>query len=435
MPRGRSNLILAAVLLGLLLLSVAGPSLAEWDVGRGGSTRTGRSEVRPLVRANVLESWIENGLGGNHLGSPVVAELDGRKVIFVGSKDNNLYAINSDGSSKWTYQTGGAVYSTPAVGDVNGDGKLEVVFSSLDGWLYTVSAENGVLVWKFNIGKASQAAPLIYNINGDGKNEVVFNLGYPSTVYELRPYVYALRGDDGAVLWTISIDGNVFSAPSAADVDGDGKVEVVFGSVNGRVYVVSGENGEIRWSRQVGRIYSTVPIADLDNNGQLDLVVCTWDNGVHALRASDGQPLWWVSSIPYVQTDPAVGDVDGDGVPEVVVPSRSGWVYCLSGEDGSLKWSFMANNAVLSSPILADVDGDGILNVIFGTDSARMENREGENGRLYILRGSDNSVVWSYLGEGCFRSEPVVVLDNDGWIRILATEYTTSFVRVFRVTG
>jgi outer membrane protein assembly factor BamB len=423
------------VLLGLLLLSVAGPSLAEWDVGRGGPTRTGRSEVRPFVRANVLESWIEKGLGGNHLGSPVVAELDGQKVIFVGSRDNNLYAINSDGSSRWAYQTGGSVYSTPAVGDINGDGKLEVVFSSLDGWLYAVSAENGSLVWKFNMGKASQAAPLIYDVNSDGKNEVVFNLGYPSTIYELRPYVYALRGDNGVVLWTISIDGNVFSAPSAADVDNDGEVEVVFGSVNGKVYVVRGENGEIKWSRKVGRIYSTVPIADLDNDGQLDLVVCTWDNGIHALRASDGEPLWWVSSISYVQTDPAVGDIDGDGVLEVVVPSRPGWVYCLRGEDGSLMWSFEANNEMLSSPILADVNGDGILNVVFGTDSARIAGKEGENGRLYILKGSDNSVVWSYLGEECFRSEPAIVQNYDGCVLILATEYRTSFVRVFRVTG
>ncbi|MGC2763169.1 MAG: PQQ-binding-like beta-propeller repeat protein, partial [Candidatus Binatus sp.] len=64
-------------------------------------------------------------------------------TIYFGSSDNNLYAINPNGTLKWTFATGDVILSSPATG---ADGTIYV--GSLDGYLYAVNA-NGTLKWAF----------------------------------------------------------------------------------------------------------------------------------------------------------------------------------------------------------------------------------------------------------------------------------------------
>ena len=64
-------------------------------------------------------------------------------TIYVGSSDSKLYAINYDGSKKWSYKTNGAVRSTPAVSN---DGII--YFGSDDKHLYAINPD-GSLKWRF----------------------------------------------------------------------------------------------------------------------------------------------------------------------------------------------------------------------------------------------------------------------------------------------
>eukprot|EP01137_Pigoraptor_chileana_P021203 Opistho-2@84636 len=58
---------------------------------------------------------------------------------------------------QWSYQTGGAIYSSPAV---NGN---RVVLGSGDGSVYCFSADKGKLLWQFKTGAAVLGCPLIYD--------------------------------------------------------------------------------------------------------------------------------------------------------------------------------------------------------------------------------------------------------------------------------
>jgi outer membrane protein assembly factor BamB len=88
---------------------------------------------------------------GNHLwdgscgsieGSPVIAN-DG--TIYIGSRNNYLYALNPDGSRKWRYKTRGRIAASPVIGD---DGTLYVTTQDARrDVLYAISAE-GKLLWK-----------------------------------------------------------------------------------------------------------------------------------------------------------------------------------------------------------------------------------------------------------------------------------------------
>ena len=68
-------------------------------------------------------------------------------VVYVGSDDNKMYALNAaTGTKEWSYSTGGSVVSSPAV--VNG----VVYFGSEDDYVYALNAATGVKEWSYQTG-------------------------------------------------------------------------------------------------------------------------------------------------------------------------------------------------------------------------------------------------------------------------------------------
>src|ERR1700722_7493986 len=111
--------------------------------------------------------------------SPAI--VDG--VVYFGSEDHNVYALNArTGAKLWSYTTGNQVYSPPAV--VHGT----VYIGSDDGNVYALNARTGTLLWKHLIGDYLLAAPTI--VNG-----VAYIGAWDSNVY-------ALNAHTGAKLWS-----------------------------------------------------------------------------------------------------------------------------------------------------------------------------------------------------------------------------------------
>ena len=78
-------------------------------------------------------------------------------TVYFGSyrNDNKTYAVNGDGTLKWTFLTGNGISSSPTV-----DGDVVYVGSS-DGWLYALQGVNGALKWKVTTGRSDVTAPLV----------------------------------------------------------------------------------------------------------------------------------------------------------------------------------------------------------------------------------------------------------------------------------
>jgi hypothetical protein len=76
-------------------------------------------------------------------------------TIYVGSSDGRLYALDSDGSEKWSFATGNVIFSSPAIG---ADGTVYI--GSFDGRLYAVNSD-GSEKWSFATGYWVQSSPAI----------------------------------------------------------------------------------------------------------------------------------------------------------------------------------------------------------------------------------------------------------------------------------
>ena len=140
----------------------------------------------------------------------------------------------------WSYTTGWWVYSSPALGDIDGDGKLEMVVGSGDLKVYALNGEDGSFLWSYTTDYWISSSPALGDIDGDGKLEVV--------VGSWDNKVYGLNGENGSFLWSYTTGSNVIESPALGDIDGDGKLEVVVGSDDYKVYGMNGENGSFVWS-------------------------------------------------------------------------------------------------------------------------------------------------------------------------------------------
>ena len=89
---------------------------------------------------------------GDVWSSPAVA--DG--IVYVGSFDRYLYAVNAtDGSKVWSFKTGGTIFTSPAVAN------NVVYIGSDDHNIYALDAQSGSLIWNYTTGGAAECSPTV----------------------------------------------------------------------------------------------------------------------------------------------------------------------------------------------------------------------------------------------------------------------------------
>ena len=284
--------------------------------------------------------------------------------VFVYSQSNNI---------KWQYRVNDASYGQSAAADIDNDGKLEIVFGCYrnDSMIYALNAEDGTLLWKFNARTAfaegcNDVAPILYDINNDKTPEVIV----PASC---NPKTFCFDGKTGKVLWEAPTRGSD-SPPTIADIDGDGKAEILHGQFGGYVICLNAEDGSKAWEITVDSdswIQTAPTIVDLDKDNKPDFVVASWNfygkSKVYAYRGYDRQLLWSYPVRDYVYHGTAVADLDNDDKPELVIGDYSGALYCLNAENGTLAWEYiMPEYFYNGSPAsIADIDGDDSCEIVF----------------------------------------------------------------------
>jgi len=417
---------------------------------------------RVLPSSACTESRANNKL----YSSPTIGDLygNGSKAIVIGygglggrNCDGGVSAFRAnDGKLLWNFslkkfgkkekfgaQSRG-VFSTPALADTDGDGKLEVGFGSFDRNVYLLNY-NGTVRWYYNAADTVWSSATFYNVDQDPDLEMIIGTDISKNTKINPPthnggYLYAFKTkarkkkkilfrDSSAFVWKTDFDQVLYSSPVVADVlSSNPGPEVIIGSgcyfptnTNDKlgkwISIVNPKNGRIlQQLRTTGCLSSTVAVGDIDKDGKLEVVATV--NGsksiggdgksrISAWKAENPEPFW--STIPnelgqhdsfggHFQS-PAIADLNQDGALEVVaangfaigiydgatgIPLTCQSSSCVNG------FTLRAKKVIKSTPSIADINQDGVLDLVVGAgDSSK---------RRGVL------LSWSYfstlLGEG-----------------------------------
>ncbi len=159
--------------------------------------------------------------------SPLVADLngDGSVDIVIAYGDGRLMAYDHQGEVGWEAVCAGAIYSSPSVIGPGSAG-ARVIVGSDDCNVHAVDM-TGATVWQFETGAAVRSSPVVVPERVAGTECIVIG----SDDGSLR-----VLDRDGHELEVYTTGGPILGAPCIADINDDGLAEIVIGSYDHRVY-------------------------------------------------------------------------------------------------------------------------------------------------------------------------------------------------------
>lgn len=152
----------------------------------------------------------------------------------------------------------------------------------------------------------------------------------------------------------------VKSSPTVADLDGDGRSEVILGTSLGLLYVLDGETGFVRrfFPMQFHQIQAQIAVADLHGGSNLEVVVADMAGNL-VLVDVDGEVVWDLKLPGTLPFTPTIGDVNADGKLDVVIavarPKHGCLLYAIDGSSGRVLPNFpigLPYKAEVSSSVL-----------------------------------------------------------------------------------
>ncbi|MEA2071561.1 MAG: hypothetical protein U9O98_09765 [Asgard group archaeon] len=304
------------------------------------------------------------------ISTPALANLDNDDALEMvfGSYDKNIYCLKGNGSllPGWPVNVPNQITTSPAIVDINNDSKNEIVIGSWDKKLY-VYQNNGTLFpnWPWDSGSVIINNAIISDVNLDGIDDIIiqpsnftiacFTNAENSSIPEWqitgqssipRDVIVAdINGDhypeiiglarigkiiiyswDGEKLYEKSISINGFeNSPAIADIDDDGYLEIVLGSLKSADYlklstVIVYELGGLGlepWSNYRGGERRIGKPLDEDHDGlnNIEEELIGTNNFLKDTDGDnliDGEEIYWYALDPLTQDSDI--DTDGDGI-------------------------------------------------------------------------------------------------------------------------
>lgn len=387
-------------------------------------------------------------------GSPTVVDIDGDGELDILLPDGNgcVWAWDNTGAVLPNYplETGGGCQGTPrisgplAVGDVDGDGKLEIA-AGTRGTGDNVGQRGRVFLWnhngslvsgwpkemawntQFGSGLPEVITVAMANILGDARLEIVAGTSNNSSAGGTPDdpthnlYAYQANGNVLSGFPTQYRRAGIWGFVGLADLDGNGYAEILTGRDHAFVHTYDPQGNALpNWPvasyvnpNQTNGLFmeftrDAPSIGDIDNDGVLEIVIAgkvrdpnqnrDVTNSAILVLQPNGQrePGWTVAKLsgPPIFNDyhptqsPALADLNGDSTLEIIVTLLDGTIRAYQA-NGSLLWQYnfaQGHRLFASEPVIGDVTGDGQVDILFGTYSP--DGSDDNQARLHGLNAS-----------------------------------------------
>jgi hypothetical protein len=342
--------------------------------------------------------------------APTLVDLDGdgASEIIAAAMDGRVYVVDHSGADWGPYplelchpencgEVGAPIVSSPAVGDVDGDGDLDIALghnettddarfsvsylldantgTPLSGWPRETQGLVGEASLIPIVGEGHPSSLSLADVDGDGDLELADTafLAHTQLIHHDGEELFELAhfadqyGEDANTNEPSMV--HFAEHPAFGDLTGDGVPDLVQGGV-GTMYLVAlpmvfhkefqhpvaawdGTSGGFLpgWPQQLEdlQFFMAPAIADISGDGRPEAIITSGGYMVHAWDAQGLAPQGWPKLIgQWAIGSPAVGDLDGDGYLEVVVASRAGQVFAWSTRgpaDGAVEWASVHHDA------------------------------------------------------------------------------------------
>ena len=432
-----------------ILISRSTNNGATWTAAAALNTNAASDNTRydrgPQVTTDGLGHWVAVWNSYDSLGGPTGTDYD---ILYA-----TEYTPPSAGKLLLTLTTpnpiAGAYFGNPAVGDVNGDGKGEIVVGAINekmgannqqGQAYVFSSD-GSLLHTLNTPNPQGFAHFGNRVAVGGGLIVVGAWGEQVGPNGGQGRVYVFSGATGSLLHTLEkpipaqADAGFGCSVAVGDVDGDTTADIAVGACRedvdvspnrGRAYVFSGADWSLLFTLnapngvQDGLFGVSVAIGRVDDDSYGDIVVGASRSNVGAVSAQGRAYVFSGASGSLLRTldspngetsgefgwSVALGRVNSDSNADIVVAAHfedvsgaagQGRAYVFSGADWSLLYTLTTPEATPfaefgCSVAVGDVNADGRGDIAVGACSEKVGGNNLQ-GRAYVFSGANRSLL------------------------------------------
>jgi len=270
--------------------------------------------------------WISDFLGGVSGVETIDVDMDGTmEIVATDGYYGFIHVFNGvTHEEEWKSGSFDSILSL-AVGDVDTDGKTEIVFGSMWRYLYVMDAATHGIEWQSGELVTAISSIRISDIDQDATNEII--AGSNDNGIGNDAYIYVFDGVTHVLEWT-SPDLHGELELDIGDADGDGVKEIVGATRFGYLYVFNGVSRVQEWrsSNLEGDLHG-IAIGDADGDGSNEIAVGGGAGHIYVFDGvtrvvewiSDNQAGWigWIQGL-------SVNDIDHDGTREIIAGLMTG---------------------------------------------------------------------------------------------------------------
>ncbi|MFC0242369.1 oligosaccharide flippase family protein [Rhodopseudomonas telluris] len=309
----------------------------------------GKQRWRRRLPSHLFAGRMKRGI----VSSPLIADVDrdGAAEVIVGIRSSRLFCLDAGtGRIKWFAKLAYDPDSSPSF-VIDGNGRPLVLFGGGehtggdgDNAIIALDGRSGRRVWTTEVGGGVDSSPMLLERPGRAPIAIACALARPAVIavdawtgqllwrHDFGPTAGCEHGADhrcrppGRAYFTENAICRSYTTPLIADVDGDGRAEIVAGSNNGELAVLDAETGRLRKRLAMGGAVRGSPIiADLDGDGLCELAVVAGSRlSIHRTRHAGPETTMFKGRADHLGTI-------GSSLPAATIsPRRPPWYMPLA---------------------------------------------------------------------------------------------------------